>query len=559
MTRQNTYAFCTFASALALLAVPSQHANAQSTINIRIDATQGRHPISPLIYGVNMGTKDQLASLNASANRFGGNNTSSYNWKVNSSNNANDWFFETQPGQNWLAPPGQNLTPAGRPDQFFTDDKAEGAATLMTISTIGWVGKVVDPKTTLSSYSVAKYGPQQKTDPNLPDAGNGKHLDGSRITSNDPNDANVPSDVDFQSGFVQHLVKKFGRASKGGVNVYLMDNEPGIWQETHQDVHPNGATSKEIADDIIAYGTMVKSIDPSAQVAGPEEWGYTALANSGADKQYGDAHGWPADLPDKTTRGGMDNMAWILDQIHKHDLATGKRTLDYLTIHVYPQAAGGSGTDDTSDQKRSESTRQLWDPSYVDGSWIKDKIMMIPRLKALVAQYYPGTKIGITEYNWGAENDISGATTQADILGIFGREGLDLGTRWTTPGVDSVSFKAIQMYRNYDGHKSVFGDLSISDIPDSNPDNLSSFAAIRKSDGALTIMVVNKQNHGDQPVSISLNGFSEVSADSASAYQLTSSNQITKLPDVTISGSAINASVPAQSVTLYIIPGASKP
>ena len=40
--------------------------------------------------------------------------------------------------------------------------------------------------------------------------------------------------------------------------------------------------------------------------------------------------------------------------------------------------------------------------------------------------YYPGTPIGITEYNWGAEDHINGATAQADILGIFGREGLDM-------------------------------------------------------------------------------------------------------------------------------------
>ena len=59
--------------------------------------------------------------------------------------------------------------------------------------------------------------------------------------------------------------------------------------------------------------------------------------------------------------------------------------------------------------------------------------MLIPRMKNWVATYYPGTKIGITEYNWGAEGHINGATAQADILGIFGREGLDLATRWTTP------------------------------------------------------------------------------------------------------------------------------
>ena len=131
--------------------------------------------------------------------------------------------------------------------------------------------------------------------------------------------------------------------------------------------------------------------------------------------------------------------------------------------------------------------------------------------------YYPGTKIGITEYNWGAERSMSGATAQADIWGIFGREGLDLATRWTTPAVASPTFKAMQMYRNYDGHKSTFGSISVSDrVPD--PDTLSSFAALRQSDGALTVMVVNKALSGPTPVALSLSHFA--AADAAQAWQL---------------------------------------
>src|SRR5204862_503163 len=74
-----------------------------------------------------------------------------------------------------------------------------------------------------------------------------------------------------------------------------------------------------------------------------------------------------------------------------------------------------------------------------------------------VNTYYPGTQIAITEYNWGAENDPNGATAQAEIFGIFGREGLDMATRWTTPPSNSDVYKAFQMFRNYG-----FGDLSVT-------------------------------------------------------------------------------------------------
>ena len=137
--------------------------------------------------------------------------------------------------------------------------------------------------------------------------------------------------------------------------------------------------------------------------------------------------------------------------------------------------------------------------------------MLIPRMKSWASAYYPGTKIGITEYNWGAENHINGATVQADIFGIFGREGLDLATRWTTPDAATPTYKAMKMYRNYDGNRSGFGDISVNAVVP-NPDNVSAFAAIRSVDNAMTIMVINKQSSATAALSISLTNFPNCAA-----------------------------------------------
>src|SRR5205085_5557913 len=115
-------------------------------------------------------------------------------------------------------------------------------------------------------------------------------------------------------------------------------------------------------------------------------------------------------------------------------------------------------------------------------------------------------RIGLTEYNWGAESHMNGATAQADILGILGREGADLATRWTTPPADSPAFKAMQMYRNYDGAKSTFGDVSVA-ASGPNPDNVAVFAALRSSDNALTIMVINKAPGAATSATIDLANF----------------------------------------------------
>ena len=155
----------------------------------------------------------------------------------------------------------------------------------------------------------------------------------------------------------------------------------------------------------------------------------------------------------------------MLDQFRQREIATGRRLLDYFTYHIYPQGGDGGNDVSTSTQLlRNRSTRSLWDTNYVDESWIGSVIKLIPRMKAWVAAYYPGTKIGITEYNWGAEGHINGATAQADVFGIFGREGLDLATRWTTPATGSLAYNAMKMYRNYDGNKSAFGDTCNNDF-----------------------------------------------------------------------------------------------
>jgi hypothetical protein len=176
-------------------------------------------------------------------------------------------------------------------------------------------------------------------------------------------------------------------------------------------------------------------------------------------------------------------------------------------------------------------------------------------MKNWVTNYNPGTKIGITEYNWGAESSINGATAQADILGIFGRENLDLATRWTTPDASSPTYKAIKMYRNYDGNKSTFGDTSIlTSVP--NPDNLSAFSAVRTADGVLTLMVINKDLNNATPVNASITNFT--AAGTAQRWLLTSGNAITRLADISLAGSVLEDTVPTQSITLYVLPGVSQ-
>lgn len=525
-------------------------ATTNSTTVIRVDAGAGRHPINPMIYGVAFATSNELAELNCPANRSGGNSETRYNWQVNAHNHAADWYFES------IA--DSPSTPGAAADDFVSSSKAAQAEPMLTVPMIGWAPKVGANRGKLASYSIAKYGAQTGSDSQwFADAGNGiRSSDGAPITWNDPNDANVAVDSLFQQNWIRHLTNQWGTADKGGVHYYFLDNEHSIWHSTHQDIHPTGATMREIRDRMFEYSARVKAVDANALVLGPEEWGWSGYFYSGFDQQYGSQHGW-GNYPDRATNGGWDYLPWLLDQFRRHDATNnGQRSLDYFTVHYYPQNGEYGNTVSAAMQTtRNKSTRALWDPKFVDPSWISDTVNLIPRLKNWVFTNYPGTKIGITEYNWGAENHINGATAQADIFGIFGREGLDLGVRWTTPDASTPTFKAMKMYRNYDGNRSGFGDVSVSaSAPD--PDSLSAFAAARTSDGALTIMTINKIA-GWTPVTISLTNY--LSSGSAQVWQLTSSNSINRMADLHFSGGTLTNTVPPQSITLLVIGAQNRP
>lgn len=516
---------------------------------ITIDAASNRHPISPLIYGLNFATADTLRDLRAPINRSGGNSASTYNWRIDARNTGRDWFFESMP--------------IASDDRYqynsrFVETTRDGKAlSMLTIPMLGRVAKLDKDGNPLVSFSVSKYGKQKEADTQgLADAGDGIAADGTPI-QNDPDDASVPDSPENAQARVKDLVRQFGTAGAGGVRYYLMDNEPSLWHTNHRDVHPEGARASEIANKVIAYARAVKAVDPSARIVAPEEWGWTGYHLSGYDQQYGAAHGL-AHLPDRDDEmAGMDYVPWLLRQWKQ-----AGHPIDVFSLHFYPQ--GGEFKEDKDPKNadtpaielsRNRSTRVLWDTSYKDPSWINSVVALIPLMRQWVdTYYYPGTPIALTEYNWGGDTTMNGATAQADVLGIFGREGLDIATRWGTMTPDMPVYKAFKLFRNYDGSGSGFGTTSIADIQH-DPDQVSSFAALRDRDRVMTIVVINKQR--DQPAEALIPISHFAIKGRVEVWQL-ADNAISRLDDIGAANAQIQHTLPAQSVTLFVLRGAAQ-
>jgi hypothetical protein len=529
-------------STLLWLSVGGQ-ASAQTTISVNV--RNNRHSISPFIYGAAGVSRAQLEDLHMPLERYGGNESSSYNWKLNAAGKGNDWYFESYPDS--------SAVPGYRADSILSDCKAAKSQAMVTIPMLNYVANLGKNRGILPSFSIKKYGAQTGWDYWDPDAGDGISADPDHhLIVNDPKDASVENSPAMSQAWVEHIISTWGLSKAGGLKYYIMDNEPSLWNSTHRDVHPVPESYAEILGDYETYALAVRNADPNAVIVGPEEWGWDGYFYSGRDQAAGAADGWSY-FPDQATHGGMAYYPWLLQQLSAYQKRTGKQLLNVLSAHYYPQE-GEFSNDDSAEMQaiRNRSTRSLWDPTYLDTSWIDSVVQLIPRLQGWVKSYYPGLQTAITEYNWGDDSKLNGGTTQADILGIFGRQGLDYGSRWGVPNTGTPAYLAFKIYTNYDGKGSTFGDTSVQ-CSGGDPDKLAAYASQRTKDGAVTIMVINKVTASEK-VKIDLTG--ATSKGSATVWQVSSAAQtsIKEEANVATTGGVIETTVPAQSITLFVVP-----
>lgn len=553
-------------SAVVTLAAPATAAGPA----LSVDAGAVTHPINPLIYSMNAYQLDPSIAtrFHLPADRWGGDATSRYNYLLDVTNIDNDYFFETIPNGNTDYPDVSDF------NKQVEQDAATGTMTIGTMPVIGWTTK----RQLACGFSVKKYGAQKAVDPYNTDCGDGVKPDGTDITGNDPADTSTAIDQSFDSGWVQYLVKRYGTAANGGVGEYELDNEPEFWSGTHRDVHPNATTYDEITNNALTYAGVIKAADPTAAVGGPVISFFPNYFYSWADLLSGWSTGpcycYNGNPTDRLAHGDVAFLDYYLQHFKSYEDANGVRLLDYLDLHGYyaaNNAAFAAAGDTALQAARLDSTRAMWDPTFTDSGFTDPTVVssnappaaiqLIPRMRNWVAADYPGTKIAITEYNWGGQEHINGALAQADLLGIFGREGLDEAVLWGPP--DPVKqlpgLEAYLIYKNYDGAGSEFGNSAVTSTS-ADQGQLSVYGAVRSSDGAVTVMVINK-SFGDLKSTLSLANFTTTAKVQPYLYSAAQPSAIVAEPAQTLTApaaaggaSTLTMTFPAASITLLVVP-----
>jgi hypothetical protein len=305
----------------------------------------------------------------------------------------------------------------------------------------------------------------------------------------------------------------------------------------------------------VEYATMVREIAPNAEVAGFVGYGYNAFI----DLQ---------DAPDKDGKGEF--IDYFLAQVASASATATKRLVHYLDVHWYPEWVDHDNDENTPNirivtdestpelvAERVQAPRSLWDSTYVENSWITDDylggeaVRLIPWLKERISANYSGTKIAISEWNYGGGNHVSGAIAAADVLGIFGREGVDLAAYVSLSNNDPFVLGAFKSFRNYDGDGAAFGDQSVGAT--SSDDALASVYASLES-GDATAMVLVAINKHDAPVDATIAITHTTQYTSAEVYRIDEGSAVPERADdlTTDDANSFAYQMPAFSVSVIV-------
>ncbi len=510
------------------------------TVNFAVTVNDSPATISPLIYGTN-----QLMSggENWGSMRIGGNRLTGYNWENNASNAGSDY---NQSSDNYLpsvfgVSGDSSNVPGIVIEAFYRQAKAFNAYPLVTLQMAGFVA--IDKNGPVDSSQTAPSSRWAYVKP----------VKGAPLSLS----PNTGDDSVYMDEFVNFLLYTYGTAASGtGIRGYELDNEPALWNSTHPRLHPLQPTCRELVQKSVALSRSVKTIDPSAEIFGPVEYGFSGYLN------FQSAPDWNSVASGKSYGWFLD---YYLDQMKLASDTSGRRLLDVLDLHWYPEAQGSDGnritlanaTSAADIQARLQAPRTLWDSHYKETSWIAQYysayLPLIPRLTQSIKKYYPGTKLGFTEFEYGGETDISGALAVDDVLGIFGKYGIYFATYWEGGSQTPFISAAYKMYRNYDGNNSTFADLS---LPSQTGDsvNTSIYGSLKRGGHELHLIVINKNTGrgvtGRFAVSSSTPSTSHVTILSGKVWELNgTSSQIQSVTDVSgIADSSFSYSLDSASV-----------
>ncbi len=522
------------AGALLLLLGPAP-APAAPPVTVRVDATAGRRPISPYLYGRNMNLAgldehmwgDQTTLAREAGLRISresdGNNGTKYNWHNDLSSHP-DWY--------------NNVYKQNRPARARAiQDTCPGIDGLFALPVLGWVAK-----TDAVNADENRLDPGHKN-PHANLCGGGVAT--AYLESQTPQDSVGVLDYWFKP-------KPAGLGlDPARFRLWHLDNEPECWRGTHKDVSGTLMSGEECVQKYAAVAREVKRRYPEIRLMAPgfsSEWFW-----------------W--NWSDHNCVGGLPWMQYFIKRMAEESRAFGRPLLDMVDIHTY---INDNGTDEDILQEH----RNWYDPGYQSpaangckrwpdcGFHQDQKVeMVLGRIEGWLDESFgPGHGIGIatTESGPHSKTAMVRALWYASHLGTFADHGVQVFTPWFW--TDEM-WEVLHLWSRY------AGTIRISASTTGEP-AVSCYASVSESGDRLTAILVNRARQEARIAEVAVDHYpagrtAQVLGlanlpDGRRTFESRAKNALTR-SSVPVRGGRLRVTLPPWSITAVVLGPAAPP
>jgi hypothetical protein len=331
-----------------------------------------------------------------------------------------------------------------------------------------------------------------------------------------------------------------------------MDNEPEVWNGTHDDVVPDRIPAEEYLSKYFAVAKAARTKMPEIRLLGPvatNEWQWYNWNDDrvrGADGKY---YVW---------------LEYFIKRVSEEQQASGVRLLDVLDLHFYPgetKAADivnlhrvwfdrGYNYPGANGVKRAGSS--AW-----DGGITKEYIFA--RCRGWLEKYLGpenGVTLGLSEIGVQTDDPNLTASWYASMLGVFADEGVEVFTPWDWK---TGMWEVLHLFSRY-GKTVRVSSVSSDSLA------VSAYSSVNESGDSLTVILVNRDLSQSRDAVVRLSNFSAADGDvqtlslsrlpSKETFKSHADNAL-KTGTASLQNGTNTTSLPSLSVTAVLITGRS--
>lgn len=514
-------------------------------VNVEIYAQQEKTAVSPYIYGRNNcfsnvsgspTSAGEIALYKDAGLRFArennGNNATKYNWKKKISSHP-DWYNNVY-DHDW---------------DYAASTIEKQMPGLQTMWAFQLIGKVADNK--INNFNDWNYN-QSKwwsgVNQNLAGGGVVNQNGGSKATKDGNPDLYLKNwNADSTTAILNHWFSPGGLGLKVQNNLYWsMDNEPEIWNGTHDDIMPSLLSANDFMSKYFDVAKKARAKNPNIKLCGP------VVANEWQWYKWGG----------ETLKINGINYCWLeyfIKRVADEQKASGIKLLDMVDIHWYPS--------ETADAEVLQLHRIFYDINYdypganglftIYGGWDinQKKEYIFKRINDWLDKHFGkdhGIETGMTECDLKGSNPNITSVLYASVLGTFAKNGVDVFTPWSW---NTGMWETMHLFSRYSKNFSIKSTSSYETA-------VSAYSTVNGNADSMTVILVNRDLTNTHTAVVNINEIS-VGNNSYNTYRISGLpgtetfkshyNNALKTASVSVAKNTFSLVLPALSTTAVVL------